>query len=231
MTNEEISKQLEDIQGKLDVITEEMAARRRHREEMQELRDDLSAIVKDGFQTAVVELEDVAPFVKTGDFLHLVKKILRNTNAISAAISKFEGTIDLVEDFKPIGNDMFRGVLHKLDDLETKGYFRLTRELARAVDTALSQLSDEDIKNLAEAVVRLVGVVRILANSNLIPALAEAANAIKEEDPMKFDGFGPWIAYKELRKPEMRRAAGMSLQFLKTIVTDSDNSNHKQGDG
>jgi uncharacterized protein YjgD (DUF1641 family) len=230
MTNEEIAKQLLEIQGKLDVITEEMAARKRQRQEMQELKDDLSAIAKDVFQTAVVELEDVAPFVNTGDFLHLIKKILRNTNAISAAISKFEGTIDFVEDFKPIGNDMFCGVLHKLDELENKGYFRLTRELAGAIDNALSQLSEEDIRRLGEKIVQLAGVVKILANSNLIPAVVEAANAIKDEAPEKYDGFGPWGAYKELRRPEMRRAVGMSMEFLKTLVTESKNSNHTQGD-
>jgi len=230
MTNEEIAAQLRDIQGKLDIITEEMAARKRQREDMQELKNDLAVIANDVYKTAVVELEDIAPFVNTGDFVHLMKKILRNTNSISATISKLESVLDFFEDFKPIGNDMFNASLHKLDELETKGYFRFGKELARAIDQELVQLSPEDMKNLAENTVRLVKVLKILANSKLIPALEETAHALTDEDAAKFDRFSPWVAYKELRKPEIRRAVGLSLHFLKTFVNETNNHHQTQGD-
>ena len=98
MTNEAIAEQLKEIRGQLDVITAEMEERKRYRVEMEELKDDLTVIAKDVFQTAAVELEDIAPFVKTGDFLHLFKKIMRNLNAISAAISNMESTVEFFED-------------------------------------------------------------------------------------------------------------------------------------
>lgn len=82
MTNQNLELQLHSIDKKLDLISEELAVVRRQREELNELKQDLTVIAKDVFNTAIVELEDIAPFVQTGDFLHLLKKILRNTRNI-----------------------------------------------------------------------------------------------------------------------------------------------------
>ena len=74
MATQNLELQLQSIDKKLDLITEELAVVRRQREELNELKEDLTLIAKDVFSTAIDELEDIAPFVQTGDFLHLIKE-------------------------------------------------------------------------------------------------------------------------------------------------------------
>jgi hypothetical protein len=226
MTNESIAEQLKNIQGQLDVISAEIEERKRYRLEMEELKGDLTVIAKDVFQTAVVEFEDIAPFVKTGDFLHLLKKILRNMNAISATISKLESAVDFFEDAKPIGQDFFCTVLHKFEEMEQKGYFRLMKEFTSAFDQVVSKLSEDDMKRLSENMVGLVGAMKILVDANLLTALGRTAEKMRDMEPARFDKFNPWTAHRVMSQPEMRRAAGLAVHFLKTFVSEINNNNH-----
>jgi hypothetical protein len=226
MTNEAIAEQLKNIQGQLDVITTEIEERKRHRLEMKELREDLTVVAKDVFQTTAVELEDIAPFVKTGDFLHLFKKILRNLNAISSSISKMESAIDFFEDAKPIGQDMFCALLYKFEEMEKKGYFRLMKEFTNVFDQIVSNMSADDMKRLSENMVGLVGAMKMMADANLLTALGRAAETMKDVDPAKFKKFNPWTMYKEMSQPNMRRATGLAIHFLKTFINEINNNNH-----
>ena len=71
----------------------------------------------------------------------------------------------------------------------------------------------------------MVRLIKVVANSNLIPALAAAADEMQEIDASKFEKFNPWDAHKVMRKPEMRRVVGLSLHFLKNFINESNNNN------
>jgi DNA repair exonuclease SbcCD ATPase subunit len=152
MTTAGVEERLSAIQEQLDVIQHELQARKRHLAEMQELKEDLTVILKDVMRTAVVELDDVAPFLQTGDFLSLVKKILRNTNRISASLSKLESAGDFLADAKPVSFDIFTRFIHKLDELERKGYFKVGTDLEATMDA----------------------LVRLLAANNVLPAIGRS---------------------------------------------------------
>ena len=100
MAEQDISRQLAEIQSSLDEISSELALVKKQRREMEDLKEDLTRVAKDLFAGAIDEFEDIAPFVKTGDFLHLVKLILRNTNNITLVIGKLESALDFFEDFQ-----------------------------------------------------------------------------------------------------------------------------------
>ena len=69
---------IDEINQKLDIILEEIELQKKHRREMEDLKDDLFRVGKDLYETAVVELEEVHDHINTGDILHLGKKLLRN---------------------------------------------------------------------------------------------------------------------------------------------------------
>ena len=106
MATQNIEQQLQSIDQKLNLITEELAIVRRQREAFNEIKDDLTVIAKDAFGTAIEELEDIAPFVQTGDFLHLLKKILQNTRNIANVMVQFQSGRDFLEDAKPVGKEL-----------------------------------------------------------------------------------------------------------------------------
>jgi hypothetical protein len=78
-----LAERLEALDRKLDRALEEVDEIRRIRGEVEELKDDLARVGKDLFRTAATELEDVAPFVGTGDFAALAKRLMRNVNTMN----------------------------------------------------------------------------------------------------------------------------------------------------
>ncbi|UCD36843.1 MAG: DUF1641 domain-containing protein [Fidelibacterota bacterium] len=226
MSDAATAKQLQDIQAKLDAIHAELEIARRQREEMQELRDDLTLIAKDAFQSAVVELEDIAPFVQTGDFLHLVKKILRNTNNINAAVSQLESTLDFIEDWRPIGKELFNDGLEKLDDLDRKGYFVFLKEIFTVLDNVVTHYSAEDVRILADNIVVILETVKGLTQPEMLDALNNALTVYQNLDTKDLEAYSVWRAIKELRSPEMKRGLGFIITFLKNISQEQLTPQH-----
>lgn len=221
MENILIDNQLADIQQKLAFITEEIEKQKRQRKEFEELKSDLTLIAKDVFNTTVHELEDVAPFVKTGDFIHLVKKVLRNINSISDAITKFESAIDFMEDASPISKELFGDTLTKLDSLDRKGYFEVGKSLGKMMDSVVSNLSTEEVDKLSENVLIILDLVKMLAKTDFLKALKNAISKVENAEPGKVQKFSPWVAHRELSTPEMRQVFGYMLFFLKAVIEET----------
>jgi uncharacterized protein YjgD (DUF1641 family) len=223
MNETALSTQLEDIQSKLDAISAELEVARRQREEMKELRDDLTLIAKEVFQSAVVEMEDIAPFVHTGDFLHLVKKILRNTNNINEVISKLESTMDFMEDWRPIGKDLFNDGLDKLDEFDRKGYFAFLKEVFAVIDNIVTHYSTEDVRLLADNIVIIMETVKSLTQPDMLVAVNNALTVYQSLDTKDLEEYSVWKAMRELRTPEMKRGIGFIITFLKNISQEQSN--------
>ena len=223
MSEAVLTTQLQDIHAKLDLIHAELEQARRQRQEFQELKDDLNRIAKDAFQTAVVELEDVAPFVHTGDFLHLLKKFLRNTNNITAAISRLESALDLMEDGTPIAKELFNDLLDKLDELDRKGYFTFARELTAVADNVITHFSVEDVRLLADNIATILTTVKSLTQPEMLSALDNALAVYRSLDTQAIEEYSVWKAFRELRTPEMKRGLGFIITFLKNISQEQTN--------
>jgi len=190
-----MEQQLEAIQDQLETIRVNLETRDRRLAEFEELKDDLARIVNDLTRAAIEELDDLTPFVRTGDFAALVKRLLRSTNRISDSVTTLESAASFVEDVRPITHDLFNQFIFRLDDLEQKGYFRLAGELHDLGDVT----------------------VRAAADSNVVPALRKAVQTASETDLGQFLDYSLWKMYKDFRSPEVRRAIGLLMVFMKTL--------------
>jgi len=202
MTTSGVEDRLQAIQEQLDSIQHDLQIRNLHLAEMQELKADLTVIVKDVMRTAIVELDDVAPFLQTGDFLSLAKKILRSTNRISASLSKLESAGDFFADVRPVSNDLFNRFIRKLDELETKGYFRVGADLQGALDALVRLLASKDV---------LAAVSRTLQTANRLQA-------------DEVDRYSLWRVYRVTRTPDMQRLMGIVMSFLQALATELDSA-------
>lgn len=198
MTTAGVEDRLHAIQEQLDLIQHELEVRNRHLAEMQELKEDLTVILKDVMRTAIVELDDVAPFLQTGDFLSLVKKLLRNTNRISTSLSKLESAADFFADARPISYDLFNRFIHKLDELERKGYFKVGADLQSALDA----------------------LVRLLASKDVLSAIRRSLETANQLQADQVDRYSLWRVYRATRAPEMQRLIGILMTFLKALARE-----------
>lgn len=225
MTNQTLELQLQSIDKKLDLISEELAVVRRQREERNELKQDLTIIAKDVFNTAIVELEDIAPFVQTGDFLHLLKKILQNTRNITNVMTQFESALDFFADAKPISKDLFNTTLEKLDEFDQKGYFQFIKELMNVADRVVEHFSEEDVKLLGENIITILETIKSLTQPELLTALNNAVSIYQSIDPKDAPQYSIWKVMRELNTPEMKKGIGFVITFLKKITEEQEIKN------
>jgi len=200
MTPANIEEQLQSIQAQLAAIRAELESRNRHLAEFEELKTDLAVIVQDVMQNAIVELDEVAPFLKTGDFLNLIKKILRNTNRIADSLAKLESAADFFADARPLSHDLFNGFIHKLDELERKGYFQVGAELQTAADA----------------------LVNTLASKRVLPAVTKSLEVVSALPADEADRYSLWKVYRATKTPSVRRLMGFFVAFIQALSRELD---------
>ncbi len=217
MNNDSLDQKLSLILKQQEMILNELAVVRKQRQEIQELKEDLTFIARDVFQTAVTEMEDVAPFVESGDFLNLFKKLLRNTRNITSAIEKFDSMLDFMEDGKPIGKELFNDLLSFLDELDRKGYFAFMKELTKVADNIVTHFSDEDVRLLGDNIVTILETVRNLSQPDMLQSINNAVSIYKNLDITHIEEYTMWRAFREMNTPELKKGIGFIMTFLKNL--------------
>jgi len=228
MTNLDIEKSLMAIHQKLDFLTEQMNIHARRQREWQELKDDLSRIGTDLFQSAVTELDQVSSHFDSRDLLHLLKKLLRNTRNLARLFDQLESMSDFWTDVAPIGKQAFLDLLSSLNELERKGYFEFIKELLAVADRVVTSFSVEDVKALGDNIVTILQTVKSLTQPEMLAAVNNAVMVYKNIDFEVDDEVSYWELLRETRTPEMRRGLAVGIQFLKNLsnLPRSANGNH-----
>ena len=213
-----LAERLDALDRKLDLVLAEVEEVRRIRREVEELKEDLARVGKDLFRTAVTELDEVAPFVGTGDFSALLKRLVRNTNNLNELLVQLESARDLLHDATPLARELFSDGLAKLDEFDRKGYFAMGRELGRAMDNVVTHFTPEDARRLADNIVVMMETFKNLTQPEMLLAVNNAMEIYRKLDFAKMEEVSLWRAFRELNKPEMRRALGFLLSFLRNLA-------------
>jgi len=192
---------------------------RRHRREMEDLRDDAMRVGKDVYQTAIVELEEMHEHVDTADIAHLLKRILRNIDSINATLESLESTRDFLQDFSPISRELFLDTMHRLDELDRKGYFEFMAELLRVGDTVVTSYSREDVRRLGENIVTILETVKNLSQQDVLMTVNNALRIYRQLDTDVPDEVSTWQLVREINTPETRRGIAMLLRFQRNLLT------------
>ncbi|KAA3612164.1 MAG: DUF1641 domain-containing protein [Calditrichaeota bacterium] len=227
MSDKNMEKQLAEINAKLDLLTEQMAVQARRQRELEELKDDLSRIGTDLFQTAVTELDEVAHHFDSSDLLYLLKKLLRNTRNISKMVDQIENISDFVTDAGPIGRQAFLDLLATLDEFDRKGYFEFMKESVGIMDNVVSAFSSDDVKLLGENIVTILQTVKNLTQPDMLMAVNNALSVYKNLDIQVEEKISYWDLFKQAKTPEMRRGLAFGIQFMKNLSEQTKVKNNK----
>ena len=218
MEENKMQDQINDINNKLDIILEEIELQRKHRREMEDLKDDLMRVGKDVYQTTVEELEEVADHIQTGDMLHLGKKLLRNVNNISGMFDQLESMNDLLKDLAPISREIAIDFMTKLDEFDRKGYFEFMREINRAMDNVVESFTVDDVRALGDNIVTMLNTVKNLTQPDMLQALDNALSVYKKLDIEVDEKISYFTLIKRMNTPEMRRGVAFAIRFLKSMA-------------
>ena len=212
--------QLDALNRKLDLVLDEIALQRKHRQEMDDLKDDLMRVGKDLYNTAVVELEDMHDSLSTAELLHLGKKMLRNVGTITMVVDQLESLKDFLIDAAPLARESAIDFMQRLDEFDRKGYFAFLREAGNALDNVVTHFSPEDVKALGDNVVTILNTVKSLTQPDMLGALNNAVSVYKKLDIEVSGEVGYFALAKELRTPEMRRGLAFLMAFVKSLAEE-----------
>ncbi len=225
MENKELQLQLEEINKKLNIIMEEIELQRRHRQEMQDLKDDLMRVAKDVYLTSLDELEQVHDHLKTGDIMHLFKKLLRNVNNFTKLFEQLENLRDFAKDFGLISKGISIDLMNKLDELDRKGYFAFLKETQKIFDNIVTSFTVDDVKALGDNIVTILNTIKNLTQPDMLHAVNNALNVYKKLDIEVKEDISLIKLIKELNHPETKKALYFTLQFLKSLSAINTNGN------
>lgn len=222
MEKKDVSQQLAEINQKLDLLVLQMEAQQRKQREFEELKEDLIHIGKDAFQTAVTELEEVAPHFETSDLVHLLKKLLRNTRNINRIIDQMESLGDFLSDAKGLSKNVFGELLETLDSMDRKGYFLFMQEAARIIDTVVTSFTVEDVKLLRENITSILLTVKNLTQPDMLSTMNNAVGFYKKMDIVVDHEVTYREILRELKDPEVKRGLVFMLEFVKSMANPAN---------
>ncbi len=226
MEEKNLQIQLDEINKKLNYILSEIELQKNHRQEMQDLKDDLMRVAKDVYQSSIDELEQVHDYLKTGDILYLFKKLLRNVNNLTKLFEQLENLRDFTKDVGLLSKEMTKQVMDKLDEFDRKGYFSFFSESLNIIDNIVSSFTVEDVKALGDNIVTILNTVKNLTQPDMLQSVNNALNVYKKLDIEVEKDISLIKLVKELNKPETKKALYFTLQFLKSL-SELNNNNIK----
>jgi uncharacterized protein YjgD (DUF1641 family) len=224
METGDLKTQIDLINQKLDAILEEIELQRRHRREMEDLKDDLQRVGNDLYRTAVTELEEVHDHLQGVDLLYLGKKLLRNVNAITRTVEQLESIKDFLEDAAPLTRESFIDLMNRLDQLDRKGYFAFVKELGRVADKVVTSFTVEDVRNLGDNVVTILSTLKNLTQPDMLQSINNAISVYKKLDIDIAEKVSVFSLLKEMNTPEMKRGLAFAIAFLKDLVARPNGS-------
>jgi len=201
MAEKNMQKQIDEINKKLDIILEEIEHQKRHRREMDDLKDDLTRVGKDLYLTVVDELEEVHDHISMGDMLYLGKKVLRNVNNITKMLEQLESVTDFLHDASPLTREYILDFMKKMDELDRKGYFEFIKESVKILN-----------------VVTIMNTVKNLTQPDMLHSINNAVAVYKKLDIEVEKEVSVFRLLKELNDPELKRGVAFSIQFLKNLA-------------
>jgi uncharacterized protein YjgD (DUF1641 family) len=217
MSEEIIQVQIDAINKKLDLILEEVYAQRETRQSLQDLADDVSIIGKDIFKNTVIQLDKAGVEVDTEALTGIGLKLVRNIDNINEFLEMLESINDFMKDVGPIIHQAGLDTIHKLHELEQKGYIDFFRELSKSLDNIVTHFSAEDVKALSDNIVFILETVKNLTQPDMLKAINNALAIYKNLDMENVEEYSLFRAMMEFRKPEMKKGIGFMITFLKKM--------------
>lgn len=217
MAENNIQTQIDSLNNKLDVILEEIEHQRKHRQEMEDLKNDLMRVITGVYQSAITELEEIHDQTTGEDIFFLGKKLLRNINNLTQTFELMENAKGFLQDFAPVSRELVLDTMNKLDEFDRKGYFEFIRELEKIADNIVSSFNIEDIKALSDNIVTILNTIKNLTQPDMLQALNNAVLVYKKLDISIDDDVSYFKLLKELKSPEMKKGLAFSIKYLKSL--------------
>ena len=219
MNNEQvILKQLDHLGQELAILTDSARS-------LRELRDDLSPRVNETVKVLIEELAEIEADVQFDDLVSLLKNLMRNVRNLTWSVDQLKNLIDFLRTVEPLLKSAVPQAIFFLDQLERQGIFQVLASMLGVLEKIAETYTPEDIEQIANGLVPLVGVVKKLTAPEALSLLDKAAEMPARVDLSQAKAVGPFGMLFALGNSEVKQGMGVVLELTKAL------SQLKNGDG
>ncbi|MCF6180976.1 DUF1641 domain-containing protein [Lutibacter sp.] len=220
MKEQNVQSQIDVLDKKLDLILEYVNQQRLNSTVVDDLVSDLSIIGKDVYDTTVEELDKRQVEINPAEVTDLVVTILKNIGHFKTVMNLFEMAFDFSKEAGPIANEAIIDFTKQLQVYNQKGYFSFFKELGPVIDNIITGFTPEDIKELADNVVSILSVIKEMTQPEVLGTMQNAIKAFNSMETESVPSYSVWRVLKEMNSPEMKKALGYGITFMKNVSKD-----------
>lgn len=225
MEEKSLQLQVAELNQKVDLLLEYINEQRLKTNQVEDLISDVSIVGKDFYNSAVDELDKRMVQIDVDQVKQLFLRFLRNIENMNAFLETFESISDFLKDASPIVNQVIIDFTKKMGELEQKGYFEFFSETGKIFDNIISHYKPQDVRNLADNIVTIVETVKTATQPEMMLALNNAFKIYKSIETENVPEYSILKVMKEMNKPEMKRALGFFVTFMKNMAAESNKNN------
>jgi uncharacterized protein YjgD (DUF1641 family) len=219
MKNEQV------IMEQLDHLGQEIAILTDSARSLRELRDDLSPRVNETVKVLIQELAEIEADVQFDDLVSLLKNLMRNVKNLTWSVDQLKNLIDFLRTVEPLLKSAVPQAIFFLDQLERQGVFQVLAHMLGVLEKIAETYTPEDIEQIGNGLVPLVGVVKKLTAPEALNLLDKAAEVPARVDLSQAKAVGPFGMLFALGNSEVKQGMGVVLELTKAL------SQLKNGDG
>jgi len=217
-----LEEKLQILNGKLDIILEELNFQRNRREQVEDLVKDVSLVGEDLFETTVNRLDKAGIEINGYDLEKLVLKIVRNIKTFNMLLDTLESGNDLFKDLSPVVRQIGLDLINVLHNMEERGYFIFFRELLNILDKIITHFTIEDLKSLADNIVTILETIKNLTQPDMLKAVNNAVAIFKNLDTENMKEISMLKALRMMNTKDGKRALGFIMTFLINVAKNTE---------
>jgi uncharacterized protein YjgD (DUF1641 family) len=222
MEEKALQTQIAELNQKVDLLLDYVNQQRLRTNELKDLVADVSIVGKDMYDSAVEDLDNRMVNLDLDQVKGLVLRVLRNIENMNKFLELFESMNDLMKDAGPIFNEVIIDFTKKLNDLDQKGYFEFFNEAGNIFDNIVSHYSPEDVRELSNNIVTIVETVRTVTQPEMMTAISNGIKIYKSIETENIPEYSIIKVFREMNKPEMKRALGFFVTFMKNMAAETN---------
>ena len=220
MEEKNIQSQIDALDKKLDLILSYVNQQRLNSTVVEDLVKDLSIIGKDVYDSTVEELDKRQVELEPSELTDLAISFLRNIGNIKKMLNLLEMGMDLTKEVGPIANEVIIDFTKQLNIYNEKGYFEFMKELMPIMDNIVQGFSPKDLRKLADSVVSIVSIVKEMTQPEVLGTVENAIKVFNSMETESVPSYSIWRVMKEMNSPEMKKALGFGITFMKNVSRD-----------
>jgi uncharacterized protein YjgD (DUF1641 family) len=222
MEEKALQTQIAELNQKVDLLLEYVNQQRLKTNQLEDLVADVSIVGKDMYDSTVEELDNRMVNLDIDEVKGLVLRVLRNVENMNKFLELFESMNDLIKDASPIFNEVIIDFTKKMNEFDQKGYFEFFAEAGNVFDNIITHYKPEDVRELSDNIVNIIDTVRLATQPEVMAAINNGVKIYSSIEMENIPEYSIFKVMKEMNKPEMKRALGFFVTFMKNMAAETN---------